>query len=71
MSLQVLFTTLDTLQERNKIFDTIRGIRLTNNNIRTLEPILKMPKVALDVLDLRGNNVRQYFSKVKQISNTI
>lgn len=58
MSLQLLFTTLDNLQASSKIFDNIHGIRLTNNDIRTLDPVTKMPKVILDVLDLTNNNVR-------------
>lgn len=58
MSLQLLFTTLDTLHVNAKIFDQIRGIRLSNNNIRTLDTISKMPKIKLDVLDLSRNNVR-------------
>lgn len=57
MSLQLLFSTLDNLQVQSKIFDQIRGIRLSYNNIRTLDPLAKMPKVKLDVLDLSGNNV--------------
>lgn len=57
MSLQLLFNTLENLHANSKIFDQIRGIRLSNNSIRTLEPILKMPKVTLDILDLRDNNV--------------
>lgn len=57
MSLQLLFTTLDNAQTNNKIFDQIKGIRLTNNNIRTLDPAAKMPNVSLELLDLRDNNV--------------
>lgn len=57
MSLQLLFTTLDNMHASSKIFDQIKGIRLTNNNIRTLDPVSKMPKVALELLDLRNNNV--------------
>lgn len=57
MSLQLLFTTLDNLHVNTKIFDQIRGIRLSYNNIRTLDPLAKMPKVKLDVFDLSGNNV--------------
>ena len=57
MSLQLLFTTLDNAQTSSKIFDQIEGIRLTNNNIRTLEPASKMPKVSLSLLDLRDNRV--------------
>lgn len=62
MSLQLLFTTLDNLQASSKIFDdnNIRGIRLSNNSIRTLDPIMKMPKVILDVLDLSHNNVSHF-----------
>lgn len=60
MSLQLLFTTLDQLHVNSKIFDQIRGIRLADNNIRTLDPISKMPKIKLDVLDLSGNNVRTH-----------
>lgn len=58
MSLQLLFSTLDNLHASSKIFDQIRGIRLSNNDIRTLDPITKMPKVLLELLDLRNNNVR-------------
>ncbi|XP_055309871.1 nuclear RNA export factor 2 [Sitodiplosis mosellana] len=58
MSLQLLFTTLDNAHTNSKIFDQIQGIRLTNNNIRTLEPASKMPKVSLNLLDLRDNNIR-------------
>lgn len=60
MSLQLLFTTLDNLHVNSKIFDQIRGIRLSNNNIRTLDPMSKMPKIKLDVLDLSLNNVRKH-----------
>lgn len=60
MSLQLLFNTLDNLQVRSKILDKVRGIRLSNNNIRTLDPISKMPKVSLDVFDLTNNNVRHF-----------
>lgn len=59
MSLQLLFTTLDNLHVNSKIFDQIRGIRLSHNNIRTLDPLAKMPKIKLDVLDLSWNNVRE------------
>ncbi|XP_031637468.1 nuclear RNA export factor 2 [Contarinia nasturtii] len=58
MSLQLLFTTLDNLQTNNKIFDKVNGIRLTNNSIRTLDPLSKMTKVSLNLLDLRDNNIR-------------
>lgn len=58
MSLQLLFATLDNLHVNSKIFDQIRGIRLSHNNIRTLDPTSKMPKIKLDVLDLSWNNVR-------------
>lgn len=57
MSLQLLFVVLDNLQASSKIFDNIRGIRLSNNNIRTLDPMVKMPKVLLDLFDLSNNKV--------------
>lgn len=57
MSLQLLFTVLDNMQTNGKIFEQIQGIRLTTNNIRTLDPLSKMPKVSLNLLDLRDNNV--------------
>lgn len=63
MSLQLLFTTLDNLQTTNKIFDKIKGIRLTSNNIRTLEPLSKMLKVSLNLFDLRDNNVSGWIWK--------
>lgn len=57
MSLQLLFQILDTLQANSKIFDNLRGIKLSNNGIRTLDPIVKCPKVSVDVLDLSNNKV--------------
>lgn len=60
MSLQLLASTLDNLHVNSKIFDQIHGIRLSNNNIRTLDPMSKMPKIKLDVLDLSWNNVRNH-----------
>lgn len=60
MSLQLLFQTLDQLHVNAKIFDQIRGIRLAENGIRSLDPISKMPKIKLDVLDLSKNNVRDH-----------
>lgn len=59
MSLQLLFASLDNMHTSNKIFDQIQGIRLSNNCIRTLEPIAKLPKISLNLLDLRDNNVRR------------
>lgn len=58
-SLQLLFTTLDHLHMNSKIFDQIRGIRLSHNDIRTLDPMSKLPKIKLDVLDLSWNYVRK------------
>lgn len=52
-SLQLLFSTL----AQSKIFDQIQGICLTNNNIRNIEPITKLPMVSLDLIDLRNNDV--------------
>lgn len=52
-SLQLLFSTL----AQSKIFDQIRGICLTNNNIRNIEPITKLPMVTLHLIDLRNNDV--------------
>lgn len=63
MSLQLLFTTLDNLHVNSKIFDQIRGIRLSHNNIRTLDPMSKLPKIKLDVLDLSYNKVRKLRKK--------
>lgn len=57
MSLQLLFTTLDTLHTNNKIFEKIRGIRLSKNKIKTLDPISKLPVLDLELVDLRVNNV--------------
>ena len=74
MSLQLLFTTLDNLHVNSKIFDQLRGIRLSHNSIRTLDPISKMPKIKLDVLDLSWNNVRNNEKKsqnVKKKNNSI
>lgn len=59
MSLQLLFTQLDSLNgNTSKIFDKIDGLRLAENDIRTLDPISKIPKVSLNLIDLRNNNVR-------------
>lgn len=57
MSLQLLFTTLDTLNTSHKLFEKINGIRLSNNNIKTLDPASKLPPVYLQLIDLRNNNV--------------
>lgn len=57
MSLQLLFTTLDTLHTNNKIFEKLRGIRLSNNSIKTLDPISKLPVLDLELVDLRVNKV--------------
>lgn len=62
MSLQLLFTTLDHLHSNNKIFDQIQGIRLSNNSIRTLDPMTKLPKISITLLDLRDNSVSLYQS---------
>lgn len=57
MSLQLLFTTLDNLNTSSKIFEKIKGLRMTNNNIKTLDPVAKLPQLQMDVVDLRYNNV--------------
>lgn len=62
MSLQLLFTTLDTLHTNNKIFEKIRGIRLSNNNIKTLDPISKLPVLDLELVDLRHNKVISFLT---------
>lgn len=69
MSLQLLFTSLDHMQSSNKIFEHVKGIRLSNNSIRSLEPLAKLPKVSLNLLDLQGNNVREKINSLmwKQI----
>lgn len=60
ISLQLLFNALDNLQTNAKIFNQVQGIRLSNNNITTLDPFVKMPRVPLAILDLRDNNVSQF-----------
>lgn len=60
MSLQLLFTTLDNMHTSSKIFEQIQGVRLSNNYIRTLDAMNKLPKIALQLLDLRDNNVRSH-----------
>lgn len=60
MSLQLLFTTLDTLNTKTKLFEKINGIRLSNNGIKTLDPASKLPIIDLKLVDLRHNNVRSF-----------
>lgn len=57
MSLQLLFTTLDNLNTNSKIFEKIKGLRMTNNNIRTMDPVAKLPQLQMDIVDIRFNNV--------------
>lgn len=58
MSLQLLFTTLDNLHTNTKLLSNINGIRLSNNDIRQLEPITKLPFAPLQLFDLRNNQVK-------------
>lgn len=64
MSLQLLFTTLDNLHTNGKIFDQIKGLRLTNNSIKSMDAISKMPNIALDIIDIRYNNVSLFLNLI-------
>lgn len=65
MSLQLLFTLLETMNNNQKIFERINGLRLSNNNICTLESATKMPNVTLEMIDLRNNNVSLFKSELQ------
>lgn len=71
MSLQLLFSTLDNLQTNSKIFDEIKGLRLTNNCIKSMDAVSKLVPVPLDIIDLRNNNVSSLFIHVLVISMTL
>lgn len=53
-SLQLLCTTLEHNQE---VLADINGIRLSNNNIYTLDSFTKLPNLNLQLIDLRNNDV--------------
>lgn len=56
MSLQLLFTTLNNLNEKFKELN-VKGLRLSNNNIKTFESASKLSELSLDLVDLRNNKV--------------
>lgn len=57
MSLQLLFTSLDNLHTSSKIFEKVKGLRLINNGIKSMDAVAKLQNISLDIIDLRNNNV--------------
>lgn len=56
-SLQLLFTTLKNMNADRGIFKQINGLRLSNNRIRTLDPIATLASLSIQQIDLRNNDV--------------
>lgn len=56
-SLQLLFTTLKNMNAERGIFKQINGLCLSNNRIRTLEPIATLASLNVQQIDLRHNDV--------------
>lgn len=70
-SLNLLITTLKNMDADKNIFKSIKGIRLSNNNIANLQPLIALTRMELEMIDLRGNNVSELLEVSVEKSETL